>query len=106
MAIEPARTSLPAATARRRPWRTALLLFFGCLAVYHVNGRNHSGVDTMMVPYTTWSLLRHGSLNIRPYPELGVFLGRQVKELPDGEWFADRPLGPALAALPVLAPWP
>ena len=104
MASEPIGNGGPPAAGARRTWGTALAIFFGCLAVYHANGRNHSGVDTITVPYTAWSLLRHGSLDVHYYPELAKFHGAQLLELPDGRWFANRPLGAALAALPVLAP--
>src|SRR5262245_27881305 len=81
-------------------WRTALAVFLGCLLVYHSNGRPHPEVDCMAAPYTAWSLVRHGSLDLRPYPNLAKYVGFHVRELPDGRWLSIRPPGDALAAVP------
>src|SRR5438105_1869046 len=87
-----------------RPVRTALLLFLGCLFVYHVNGRNQSGFDTIPPTYTAWALAQHGSLDLRGYPEMSRYeQGFSVRALPDGRWVSMRPPGSALAAVPIVA---
>lgn len=88
---------------RGRGWRTGALIFFGCLAVYHVNGRNQSGVDTIPPVYTSWALAKHGTLDLAPYPELRRFFGTSIQQSPDGRWVSIRSPGSALAALPVFA---
>jgi hypothetical protein len=85
----------------RRDRKIAVFIFLGCLLVYHANGRNHSGVDTMPATYTAWSLLRHGSLDVGGYPELPH---RFLLELPDGRWVSIRSPGAALMAVPFAAP--
>jgi hypothetical protein len=89
---------------KRKLRRTLVLLFLGCLVIYHVNGRPHAGVDTFAAPYTAWSLLRHGSLDLSGYPELEYLRGSHVLPARDGSWISLRPLGSALATVPVIAP--
>jgi hypothetical protein len=91
-------------TPRQRSARASLAIFLGCLVLYHLNGRPHAGFDTFAAPYTAWSLVRHGSLDLRPYEELRLCLGTHVKELPDGRWVSIRGPGSALVAVPVVAP--
>jgi hypothetical protein len=84
--------------------RTAAAVFLSCLVVYLANGRAHAEVDCVAAPYCAWSLIRHGSLDLRYYPDLGSHVGTSVRELPDGTRFSIRPPGSALAAVPVIAP--
>jgi hypothetical protein len=84
--------------------KTSLAVFFGSLVVYHLNGKPHPEVDCVAAPYTTWSLVRHASLDLSAYPELRYLLGTQIIELADGRWLSIRPPGSALAALPFVAP--
>jgi hypothetical protein len=89
---------------RRAVLVTALGIFCGCLLVYHVNGRPHAGFDTVGAPYTAWSMVRHGSLDLRSYPALERFVGPAIFALPDGRWVSFRPPGIALAVAPFVAP--
>lgn len=75
-----------------------------CMVVYLANGRPHPEVDCVAAPYTAWSLVRHGTLDLRPYPTLGRYCGSCIRELPEGSWVSMRPPGSALAAVPVVAP--
>src|SRR5262249_32930014 len=69
------------------------------------NGRPQAEVDCVAAPYTAWALLRHGSLDVSPYPEVHYLAGAlAVRSFPDGTMLSIRPPGSALAALPVLAP--
>jgi hypothetical protein len=83
--------------------RGAAALFLFCLAVYHLNGRPHPEVDCAAAPYVAWSLVRHGSLDLSAYNELSTYRGTELKEV-DGRWLSIRPIGSALAAVPVVAP--
>src|SRR5581483_5666699 len=86
---------MAAPTNRRSVLIAALSIFWGCLLVYHVNGRPHAGGDTIAAPYTAWSLLRHGSLDLHRYSDLKPFVGVSVYEVPDGQWISIRPPGVA-----------
>jgi hypothetical protein len=78
--------------------------FWTCLLVYHLNGRPHAGFDTVAAPYTAWAMLRHGSLDLHPYPDLERFVGSAVYTAPDGQLVSFRPPGIALAVVPFVAP--
>ena len=84
--------------------KSAFVLFFGCLVIYHLNGRAHAEVDCVAAPFTAWSLVKHGNLDLRDYPELQHHVGTCIRQLPDGSQLSMRPPGSALAALPVIAP--
>jgi hypothetical protein len=84
--------------------KSAIALFFICLVIYHLNGRAHAEVDCVAAPFTAWSLVKHGNLDLREYPELHHHLGTCIREMPDGSHLSMRPPGSALAALPVIAP--
>ncbi len=84
--------------------KTVVCLALGLLALYHANGRPHPEADCMPAPYAAWALLRHGSLDLRRYPEMGSYLGSCVQELPDGSWASRYPPGSTLAMLPFVAP--
>jgi hypothetical protein len=106
----PLKPAADAASAPSQPvqssWRTALTavaIFTACLAIYHLNGRPQPEVDCVASPYTAWSLVRHGTLDVSSYPELQS-LRPWVCRLPDGECIATRPLGAALSAVPIVAP--
>ncbi len=90
------------------PWRTALTavgIFVVCLLIYHLNGRPQPEVDCVVAPYTAWSLVRHGSLDLSPYPDLITFRGGECRPTPGGGWVSARPPGIALAAVPFVAPF-
>ena len=81
-----------------------LLLILACLAVYLCNGRPHASVDCVPAPYTAWSIIRHGSLDLRYYPEMESYVGRGLLKRSDGAWVTMRPLGSVFAVMPVIAP--
>ncbi len=87
-------------------WATLAAVFFGCVAIYHSNGRPHAEVDCAFAPYTAWSLVRHGSFDVRPYSEMRPYfgVGLHLIELADGSWVSIRPPGSALVAVPFVAP--
>jgi hypothetical protein len=85
-------------------WNVAGIIL-ACLAVYLANGRPHPEVDCVGAPYTAWSLVRKGSVDLREYPELRQYVGASIRELPDGSWVSMRPLGSALAVMPFVAPF-
>jgi hypothetical protein len=89
---------------RADPRKTAPAIFLGVLLLYQVNGRPHAGCDTFAAPYTAWALVRHGSWDVRAYPELEAFKDSHVHALPDGRWMTTRP-GTALSCVPVVAPF-
>src|SRR5262245_39812717 len=74
------------------------------LAVYHANGRAHPEVDCVHAPYAAWSLVRHGSLDLREYAALRPYLGPCIRELPDGSRVSRYPPGSTVALLPFVAP--
>lgn len=80
-------------------------IILGLLVIYHVNGRPHPEVDVVAAPYTAWSLVRSGWLDLRPYPELKRYVSTIIRELPDGSWVSMRPPGAALVAAPFVAPF-
>jgi hypothetical protein len=100
MAMDGIQTTNPGRTRR-----AAVGIFLVCLVVYHANGRPQPEVDCITGPYVAWSLLRHGSLDLRGCPDLERYVGTEVRELPDGRWVSARPPGSALAALPFVAPF-
>jgi hypothetical protein len=85
--------------------KTLVGIFVGCLLVYHINGRPHAEVDCVAAPYSAWSLVRNGSLDLRQFPELGSHVGTSIQQMPDGSWLSIRPIGSALAAVPFVAPY-
>jgi hypothetical protein len=95
---------MDAQPTRRSAVLAALGIFWGCLLVYHANGRPHAGFDTVGAPYTAWAMVRHGSLDLHSYRELERFVGPTIFELSDGRWVSFRPPGIALAVVPVVAP--
>jgi hypothetical protein len=74
------------------------------LVIYHANGRPHPEVDCVPAPYAAWALVRHGSLDLRPYTVLRPYLGSCIREMPDGSWVSRYPLGSTVAMLPFVAP--
>jgi hypothetical protein len=90
---------------QRRTGRAACAIFLACLLIYHANGRPQAEVDCITGPYVAWSLVRHGSLNLRGCPELERYVGTEVRVLPDGRWVSARPPGSAWTALPFVAPF-
>ena len=80
------------------------LLIFLCLLVYVGTGRPHAEVDCIAAPYTAWSIIRHGSFDLRHYQELKPYLGTQVIELQNGAWVSMRPPGSAIFAIPFVLP--
>ncbi len=85
--------------------RMLLGVFLVCLPVYLANGRPHPEVDCMAAPYVAWSLLRHGSCDVRYYPELKKYVGTiHIQKQPDGACVPMRTPGSALAAVPLMAP--
>jgi hypothetical protein len=95
---------MEAQPTRRSIVLAALGIFWGCLLVYHVNGRPHAGFDTVGAPYTAWAMVRHGSLDLHNYRELERFVGPTIFAQPDGRWVSFRPPGVALAVVPFVAP--
>jgi hypothetical protein len=90
-----------------KPVPSRLIFFFvflGFLVLYYSNGRAPAGVDSFSFPYTAWSIIRHGSMDLRDYRELDYLVGSHVYERADGSRFALRSPGCALVALPVVAP--
>ena len=85
--------------------RACIGIFLIFLAVYQANGRPHAEVDCVAAPFEACALVRHGSLDLRRYPELSGLVGFHVRELPDGSWVSARSPGAALTALPVVAPF-
>jgi hypothetical protein len=92
------------APSKRRSILIAVGLFLGCLVVYHINGRPHACVDTVAAPYTAWSLVRHGTLDLHSYSALDRYVGPAIFVMPDGSWVSFRPPGLTLAIVPVVAP--
>jgi hypothetical protein len=84
--------------------RSAGILFVLCLAVFLANGRPHPEIDCVAAPYMAWSLLRHGSYDLRAYPELEQYVGSPIRERADGAWVSIRPPGSALVMLPFEVP--
>src|SRR5262245_61206120 len=85
----------------RNPLVGLSLLF---LVIYHANGRPHPEVDCVPSPYAAWSLIRHGSLDLRPYESLQPYLGSCIRETPDGSFVSRYPIGSTIAMLPFVAP--
>jgi hypothetical protein len=85
----------------------AVRVFLLCLVVFLANGRPHPEVDCVAAPYTAWSLVRHGSYDLRGYGELErhVGAGGIIREGLAGAWVSMRPPGSALAAVPFVAPF-
>ena len=86
--------------------RTAVagLVFAGCLGAYHLNGEAQPEVDCVAAPYAAWSLVRHGTFDLRPHAYLSRHVGGVIRVLPDGSWVSIYPPGSTLAALPFVAP--
>src|ERR1043166_4196291 len=85
--------------------RSVLIILLGFVAVYHLNGRPHGEVDCVAAPFEACALIRHGSLDLRPYPELSGLGGVHVRELSDGSWVSARSPGASFTALPFVAPF-
>lgn len=80
-------------------------LFVAVLAVYMANGRVLAEVDCVAAPYTAWSLVRHGSVDVSGYPELRPYVDNGALHVTaSGQWVTIRPIGSALAAVPFVAP--
>jgi len=88
----------------RAPGRVAAALGLLVVAVCHMQGRHHGGVDTVGAPYAAWSLTRTGSFDVSIYPQLAEFVASQYVVAPAGEWISRRPPGSTLATLPVVFP--
>lgn len=89
---------------RRSRWQP-LLLFFGFLAIYHINGKPQAEIDCVPAPYTAWALVQHGNLDLRHYAEIKPMIGSAVTELPDGTLLSRYPPGSAISAVPVVTPF-
>jgi hypothetical protein len=85
--------------------RSTLVVFLTCLVVYHTTGRPQAEVDCVAAPYTAFSLVRHGSLDLHYYSELRPQVGEDIRELSDGTWVSMRPPGSAFMAVPFIAPF-
>ena len=85
--------------------KSAAIVFLLFLAVFLLNGRPLPEVDCVAAPYMAWSLVRHGSYDLRHYPELERYVGGPIRARPDGSWVSMRPPGSALAAVPFVAPF-
>lgn len=46
--------------------RSAASVFFLSLTVFLIKGRAHPEVDCVAAPYVAWSIVRHGSYDVRP----------------------------------------
>jgi hypothetical protein len=83
--------------------RQIVLLVILCAGVLQANGRAHPQCDTMAAPYTAWSLIRHGSLDLRSYRSLDKY-PTHVHTTQDGTRVSIRPIGDALFMLPFVLP--
>jgi hypothetical protein len=99
--LVPLSVSAPSPSIRIR----GALVFALALTVYLVNNRVLAEIDCVAAPYTAWSMIRHGSIDVSRYAELARFVeNRALWVTADGQWVSIRPLGSALAALPFVAP--
>lgn len=99
------RTRLTAAWAL--PAVRAGVVFAVCWLVYLSNLRTLTQIDCLPPPYAAWSVVRHGSFDLRHWKddrELPRQVGRSIVVLPDGRWVLKFPPGSTLAVLPVVAP--
>jgi hypothetical protein len=80
-------------------------VFLACLVIYHANGRPRPEIDCVAAPYTAWALLRTGSIDLRPYPDVAYLEPWAIRALPDGRVVSIRPVGSALAVVPFVAPF-
>ena len=81
-----------------------VIVVLGSLFAYIGDARSHPEVDCAAAPYMAWSIVRHGSLDLRHYPDMKQYLGNVVREMPDGSWLSMRSPGSALAAVPFVLP--
>lgn len=84
-------------------WAVALVVL-GSLFAYIGDARPHPEVDCAAAPYMAWSIVRHGSLDLRHYPDMKPYHGNVVRVMPDGSWLSMRSPGSALAAVPFVLP--
>src|SRR5262249_43656162 len=86
---------------KRRTMKNPLVgLSLLLLGIYHANGRPHPEVDCVPAPYAAWSLVRHGSLDLRPYASLQPYQGSCIRETADGSLVSRYPLGSTIAMVP------
>jgi len=83
---------------------TVFILIVSAFLVYLCNGRPHAESDCVPAPYTAWAVIRHGSFDLRPYPELKHYLGSCIVTSSSGAWVTMYPPGTALLAVPFVAP--
>jgi len=93
----------------RRPGRVALALFALLLGAYLANGRlawidEFSSWDNIPTRYLPFSVLRHGSFYLDDMPRLPPHHPYFVRRV-DGHLVSDYPVGTALLAVPVYAPF-
>src|SRR5258708_40269766 len=84
--------------------RAVAAAFLGWPFVCVGDARPHPEVDCSAAPYMAWSIVRHGSLDLRYYPDMKQYLGNVVRPMPDGSWLSMRSPGSALAAVPFVLP--
>ena len=84
--------------------KAAAWVAVGLVAAYHLNGRPQAETDCVPAPYAAWSLVRHGSLDLAPYPDLAAQLGGSVRETAGGAVVSRYPYGSAMAMAPFVAP--
>lgn len=86
--------------------RKPLMIFLLCLALYHANGKALPEVDCIAAPYTAWSIVRHGSLDLRPHEQLHPFFDSiHFLRNNQGQVVTLRSVGSAIMAVPVVAPF-
>jgi hypothetical protein len=89
---------------RRRRAIKAAAVFAACVALYHLNGGPHWGVDQMPPAYMAWSLVRSGSYDLQNYRDLDGLRGSFLTQQADGRWVTRQPPGTTWSALPFVAP--
>ncbi len=99
------KTTRPADAPRSRV-RSCLLVFIGCLVLYHTNGAGHLGeVDCIVAPYAAWSLVRGDGFDVERYPALADAPDLLIIPTKTGEGVSKYPPGSSLAAMPFVAPY-
>src|SRR5262245_31865511 len=80
------------------------VIVLGSLFAYVGDARPHPEVDCAAAPYMAWSIVRHGTLDLRHYPDMKPYLGNVVRVMPDGSWLSMRSPGSAVTAIPFVLP--
>lgn len=87
-----------------KPLISVVLLSF---VIYHANGRPHAEADCVPAPFSAWSLVKRGTLDLRDYPTLTPYVGDQslpIRVVADGVWLSRYPPGTTFALVPFVAP--